>query len=134
VFDDVRAVGGAFDVRWPARLRVLGQVAPVSVDGDDGAQVDGAFSSIVTAPSRVSADADTQVVVAAELATMTLSGRQILTLIPGATLGVGPRSRTVTLRVAGERLAEGELTDVDGELGVRVVAVRRPFMARASAR
>jgi flagellar motor switch/type III secretory pathway protein FliN len=64
--------------------------------------------------------------VVAELARVTLRGDEVLGLGPGAVLRLaGTRGANVALRVGGELWAEGELVDVDGELGVRVTATRR---------
>jgi type III secretion system YscQ/HrcQ family protein len=58
--------------------------------------------------------------VVAEVGRMRLRGDEVMGLVPGAVLTL-PEGRTrVSLRIAGELLAEGELVDVDGELGVRV--------------
>jgi flagellar motor switch/type III secretory pathway protein FliN len=65
--------------------------------------------------------------VVAELGRVTLRGDEVLGLAPGAVLALGRVGASpVSLRVGGELWAEGELVDVDGELGVRVTAVRRP--------
>jgi type III secretion system YscQ/HrcQ family protein len=59
--------------------------------------------------------------VIAEVGRILLRGDEVLGLAPGAVLRLdGARSTRVALRVAGEIWAEGELVDVDGELGVRV--------------
>jgi type III secretion system YscQ/HrcQ family protein len=58
--------------------------------------------------------------VVAEVGRLRLRGDEVMGLVPGAVLTL-PEGRTrVALRIAGELLAEGELVDVDGELGVRV--------------
>jgi flagellar motor switch/type III secretory pathway protein FliN len=58
--------------------------------------------------------------VVAEVGRIRLRGDEVMGLVPGAVLTL-PEGRTrVSLRIAGELLAEGELVDVDGELGVRV--------------
>jgi flagellar motor switch/type III secretory pathway protein FliN len=50
----------------------------------------------------------------------------VLGLAPGAVLTLGgARSALVALRVGGETRAEGELVDVDGDLGVRVTKTFR---------
>jgi flagellar motor switch/type III secretory pathway protein FliN len=64
--------------------------------------------------------------VVAELARITLRGDEVLGLAPGVVLTVAvDRGQAITLRVGAEIWAEGELVDVDGELGVRVTRVLR---------
>lgn len=64
--------------------------------------------------------------VVAELARITLRGDEVLGLAPGVVLTLpGNRRQAIALRVGGEIWAEGELVDVDGELGVRVVRLLR---------
>ncbi len=59
--------------------------------------------------------------VVAELGRITLRGDEILGLAPGVVLGLRvDRASAVSLRVGGELWAEGELVNVEGELGVRV--------------
>jgi flagellar motor switch protein FliM len=59
--------------------------------------------------------------VVAELGRITLRGDEILGLAPGVVLGLRvDRTSAVSLRVGGQLLAEGELVNVEGELGVRV--------------
>lgn len=62
------------------------------------------------------------VVVRVELGTATLTGRQWAELREGDVVVTNSRvADQVTLRVAGHAVAFGELVDVDGELGVRLV-------------
>jgi len=62
--------------------------------------------------------------VIAELGRVTMTGRELLELRPGAVLLVGrPLSGPVDLTVGGRVVARGELVDVEGEIGVRVTAV-----------
>ncbi len=59
--------------------------------------------------------------VVAELGRITLRGDEILGLAPGVVLGLRvDHASAVSLRVGGELWAEGELVNVEGELGVRV--------------
>jgi flagellar motor switch protein FliM len=63
--------------------------------------------------------------VVAEVGRVVLRGAEVAGLGPGAVLALGRAAAApVTLRVGGEVWAEGELCDVDGELGVRVTSVR----------
>jgi flagellar motor switch/type III secretory pathway protein FliN len=78
----------------------------------------GMESSGVTAATVALAAAPIEVV--AEVGRLRLRGEELMGLAPGAVLPL-PEGRTrVSLRIAGELFAEGELVDVDGELGVRV--------------
>jgi flagellar motor switch/type III secretory pathway protein FliN len=64
--------------------------------------------------------------VVAELGRLVLRGEEIAGLGPGAVLTLGRLGASpVALRVGGEVWAEGELVDVEGELGVRVTTLRR---------
>lgn len=59
-----------------------------------------------------------------EIGRITLSGRELLELRPGAVLPVGrPLSGPVDLCAGDRVLARGELVDVEGEIGVRVTEV-----------
>jgi type III secretion system YscQ/HrcQ family protein len=58
--------------------------------------------------------------VVAELARLKLRGEEVLGLVVGTVLTLPGRGNEVSLRVSGELFAQGELVDVDGELGVRV--------------
>jgi len=59
--------------------------------------------------------------VTCELGRVTMTGREVLELRPGAVVPVGrPLSGPVDLVVGGRVVARGELVDVDGEIGVRV--------------
>jgi type III secretion system YscQ/HrcQ family protein len=59
--------------------------------------------------------------VACELGRVTMSGRELLDLRPGAVVPVGrPLAGPVDLTVGGRVVARGELVDIEGEVGVRV--------------
>ncbi|MEN9578015.1 MAG: hypothetical protein RJA70_1024 [Pseudomonadota bacterium] len=65
--------------------------------------------------------ADAPVLVRVEVGSVTMSAREWVTLSPGDVIGMGsPLNQPVVLRVAGHQVAEGELVNIDGELGVRV--------------
>jgi len=59
--------------------------------------------------------------VVCELGRVSMSGRELLELRPGAVIPVGrPLAGPVDLTVGGRVVARGELVDVEGEIGVRV--------------
>lgn len=71
--------------------------------------------------SAAGAVSDAPVVVRVELAAVSLPAQQWAQLRAGDILETGkPLGTEVTLRVAGQALAKGELLNIDGELGVRI--------------
>ena len=74
-----------------------------------------------TDPTTVLAAASIEVV--AELGRISLRGDEVMGLAPGVVLALGARRGRVSLRVGGEAWAEGEIVDIDGELGVRITRV-----------
>ncbi len=99
----------------PGGKIVLGE-ASVPLDHDD------------SRPSEPSEQADltdtlfeAPVVVRVELGTVSLPAKEWALLRPGDVVETGqPLGAEVTLRVAGQALAKGELLNVEGELGVRI--------------
>ena len=84
---------------------------------------DGEKTRIVDAAAVLAA---APIEVVAELGRFVLRGEEIAGLGPGAVLTLGRAGASpVALRVGDEIWAEGELVDVDGELGVRVTTARR---------
>ena len=130
VFDSVRAATFAANASWDCRLRIGGHAADVIVDAAGKVSVDGGFSPLQDEEGKMSAsgsntDATTvlaaaSIEVVAELGRVSLRGDELLGLAPGAVLAVGMGRTGVSLRVGGEVWAEGEIVDIDGELGVRV--------------
>jgi type III secretion system YscQ/HrcQ family protein len=60
--------------------------------------------------------------VVCELGRVTMSGRELLEMSPGAVIPVGrPLAGPVDLTVGGRVVARGELVDVEGEVGVRII-------------
>jgi flagellar motor switch/type III secretory pathway protein FliN len=60
-----------------------------------------------------------------QLGTTRLSLRQLADLAPGAVVPLGrPLAGPFEVRAAGRLIGEGELVDVDGELGVRIVSLQ----------
>jgi flagellar motor switch protein FliN/FliY len=65
--------------------------------------------------------------VTAELGKLTLRGDEVMGLLNGSVLSLGPRRRDpIVLRVAGRAWARGELVTVDDDLGVRITEILRP--------
>jgi flagellar motor switch/type III secretory pathway protein FliN len=130
VFDGVRADRLGVDGRWPGHLVVGDYAAPVTVDADGRVAVDGGYFAINKEDEHMSASGSnvggTTVVnaapveVVAEIGRITLRGDEVLGLAPGAVLALGADRRRIAVRVGGELWADGELVDIDGELGVRV--------------
>jgi flagellar motor switch/type III secretory pathway protein FliN len=74
-----------------------------------------------TTKNVMTAIGDVAVVVRVEIGNATMTAREWSQLRPGDVVGVGARiGDPVTLRVSGHAVAEGELVDVDGEVGVRI--------------
>lgn len=120
---DVRLAAGAF--RADARLDADGGLTvargwrPSSPTAHttrkdvtmDAEKTDPAAATLAAAPVEV----------VAELGRITLRGDEVLGLAPGVVLGLRvDRASAVSLRIAGEPWVEGELVNVEGELGVRV--------------
>jgi flagellar motor switch/type III secretory pathway protein FliN len=146
VFDGVTtaSIGGAID--WTAQLTIGVHAATVRIDPGGAVTVLNDFQLTdapderkvgvlkettmdVSGPTQMAtaALAAAPIEVTAELARLTLRGEEVLGLQPGVVLTVGAeRSRAVVLRAGGELWAEGELVDVEGELGVRVTRLLRP--------
>jgi type III secretion system YscQ/HrcQ family protein len=149
VFDGVGFGAFAPQADWGGRLTMGVHGAPLRIDphgvlvltGDiqltgaaDGRKVgvvkEGKEESMdVTGPTQMAtaALAAAPIEIVAELGRITLRGEEVLGLAPGVVLTVtADRSRAVLLRAGGEIWAEGELCNVDGELGVRVTRLLRP--------
>ena len=66
---------------------------------------------------------DVPVVVRVEIGMVQLPAREWAKLSTGDVLTLGKRiGEHVVLRVAGEEVARGELVEVEGEIGVRIVS------------
>jgi type III secretion system YscQ/HrcQ family protein len=146
VFDGTGAGTVAADVEWTALLTIGGYAAPARIDPGgcvtvvDDFQLTGAAdrrkvgivkegTMDVSGPTEMAtaALAAAPIEVTVELAGLTLRGEELLGLAPGVVLTVAARrDRAVILRAGGEIWAEGELVDVEGELGVRVTRLLRP--------
>lgn len=79
---------------------------------------DAALTMLASAPIEV----------VAELGRMLLRADEVTELRPGSVLNLGPlRPNSVALRVGDRTWAEGELVDVDGQLGVRLTSLTAPL-------
>ena len=145
VFDG-RAFGTlAADADWTAGLVIGASRAPLRIDRGGALAVTGDFQ-LTAAPDRPKVDlvkegsmdvsgptemataalAAAPIEIVAELAQFTMRGDEVLALAPGVVLQVTvDRRQAVVLRAGGEIWAEGELCDVEGELGVRVTRLLR---------
>jgi flagellar motor switch/type III secretory pathway protein FliN len=144
VFDGEPAALDAAASGWPARVAIGDQAAVVDIRGDGSVHLRGDFQRVgsgVASARSEEAEVETRsqrpregtavlaaapVEVIAEVGRLVLRGDEVLGLTTGAVLTLGgARSTLVALRVGGEVWAEGELVDVDGELGVRVTKAFR---------
>lgn len=149
VFDGVDFGAFAPGADWVAQLTIGAHRAPLRIEAQGALVLSGDFqltdsadgrkvgivrqgkenSMDVTGPTQMAtaALAAAPIEIVAELARITLRGEEVLGLAPGVVLTVSAdRSRAVLLRAGGEIWAEGELVNVDGELGVRVTRLLRP--------
>jgi type III secretion protein Q len=111
-----RPPGGIAELRL-GRGRVPVTLAP----GAGGVTVGGVYAR--GAMSDTLAE-DAAVEVSACAGSVTLSVRELIELAPGQVLAMGrPVGGAVELRVGRQVVGRGELVDVDGELGVRVLSV-----------
>jgi flagellar motor switch/type III secretory pathway protein FliN len=135
VFDGVGADAFAVHASWPGRLRIGGFAAALAVgvggeltiaggfSGEQGEEMKMAAADSETDTTEVLASAPVEVV--AELGRITIRGDELLGLGAGAVLALGRGRQNVSLCVAGEVWADGEIVDIDGQLGVRVTRVAR---------
>jgi type III secretion system YscQ/HrcQ family protein len=134
VFDGTAAAAFAADVPWGGRLRIGDHVAEIVVDVSGKVSLAGGFSparkeerhmgvSDSNTDSTTTVLAAASIEVVAELGRITLRGDELLGLAPGAVLALGAQRKGVALRVGGEIWADGEIVDIDGELGVRVTRI-----------
>ena len=113
---DVIVVEGGPSLRLGRGL-IAGALAPAR----DGFIVGGGYAR-GTMYEMIGDDATVEVVACA--GAVSLSIRRVLELAPGQVVALGrPTGGEVELRVGSQRVGRGELVDVDGELGVRVLSV-----------
>jgi flagellar motor switch/type III secretory pathway protein FliN len=129
VFDGVPALVPA--AQWPARLIIGEHRAEVTVAAGGALALAGGFVRAPALDSARGGRGDTTALttlsseIVAELARVRLRGDELVGLQPGRPIVVeGLREGPVVVRVGGRPWAEGELTDVDGELAVRIVRLR----------
>jgi flagellar motor switch/type III secretory pathway protein FliN len=142
VFDGARASSFLPDAPWTGRLRLGDHAAQIAIGGAGELSIVGGFAPLQREEGSMSAsgtdtangasvanvanvDATTvlsaaSIEVVAELGRVSLRGDELLGLAPGAVLALGGRRTGVALRVGGELWADGEIVDIDGELGVRI--------------
>jgi len=146
VFDGLRFATLAPDADWIVELAIGAHRAQLRIDPRGVLALAGDFG-LTAAPDRPKVDvrkegsmnatgptemataalAAAPIEIVAELGRLTLRGEEVLGLVPGVVLAPTiDRRRAVVLRAGGEVWAEGELVDVDGEVGVRVTRLLRP--------
>jgi type III secretion system YscQ/HrcQ family protein len=146
VFDGTGAAAFAAGASFTARLAIGAHGAAARIDPGGGVTLVGDFQLTGAAGGRkvgvakegtmdvsgptemaTAALAAAPIEITAELARLTLRGEELLGLVPGVVLTVpADRRGAIVLRAGGELWAEGELVDVEGELGVRVTRLLRP--------
>ena len=135
VFDGSAVAAFAPDALWRGRVRIGAHAAEVALDASGTLTLVGGFSPLAIEEGNMSAsgsDTDATTVlsaasieVVAEIGRVMLRGDELLGLAPGAVLAMGAGRTTVSLRVGGEVWANGEIVDIDGELGVRVTRLAK---------
>ena len=138
VFEAVPASSFSQATHWPARLTLAagdGPSWPAEIDPTGRVKIVG-NSEMRKQEERMSGSGESEdgsitaalaaapIEVVAELGRITLRGEELAGLAPGAVFTLGGRG-TLVLTAAGERWAEGEIVDVDGQLGVRITRVLR---------
>jgi flagellar motor switch/type III secretory pathway protein FliN len=136
VFEGRQALSPAGE-SWEARLAIGERtdqfVAPIQIAADGTWTFRDRFSRERSAVTEANVDSSDETLigsapieVVAELGRLTLRGDEAMALVPGAVLAVGGSRSQVTLRVGGQAWAEGEIVNVEGRLGVRVIRVFTP--------
>lgn len=113
----LRTISLAADAPRPAGAEEVRRVTKDGDEPDTGREATPALDDLA-------ALGDAAVDVHVEIARLRLPLEELLALRPGALLATGAApGREVTLRVGDRAIARGELVDVDGELGVRLLRV-----------
>jgi len=129
VFDGASASAFVPDAPWNARFRVGPHAADVTIAVDGKLLIGSGFSPLPEEENMSASGSNTDattvlaaasIEVVAEIGRITVRGDELLGLAPGAVLALGKERARVALRVGGEVWADGEIVDIDGELGVRV--------------
>jgi flagellar motor switch/type III secretory pathway protein FliN len=146
VFEGVSAVANGGD--WPCQVWIGGWRAEGRIAADGAVRSLGKFDLVADAsvndmtddddygskgaetgidPAGAALLASAPVEVTAEIGKLTLRGDEVMGLLAGSVLSLGPRRRDpILLRVAGRAWARGELVTVDDDLGVRITEILRP--------
>jgi flagellar motor switch/type III secretory pathway protein FliN len=130
-----RLARGGASLAGPAHLAAPGDDVGVRVDLVEGGRavlrgereplygVEGAMSDEVVGGALVEAIGDVPVVVRVEVGEAVMSARDWASLGPGDVVALGQRvGERVLLRIGGVPVARAELVDIEGEVGVRIVA------------
>lgn len=130
-----RLVRDGATLSGPAHLAAPGDDVGVRVDLVEGGRavlrgereplygVEGAMSDEVGGGALVEAIGDVPVVVRVEVGEAVMSARDWASLGPGDVVALGQRvGERVLLRIGGVPVARAELVDIEGEVGVRIVA------------
>lgn len=145
VFEGVSAV--APDGDWPCQVRIGSWKADGRVRANGDVHSLGKFAYAAKASRQHMTDdpdssnrgsrqmlepegaallASAPVEVTAELGKLTLRGDEVMGLLAGSVLSLGPRRRDpIVLRVGGQPWARGEIVTVDDDLGVRITEILR---------
>jgi flagellar motor switch protein FliN/FliY len=142
VFDQPALPGGQ-DLPWEVELRCGDCVLPARLSADGTLQPRGPLAgheievsmdterNTVPDPSALSDEAarilaSAPVEIVAELGRLRLRGEELVGLLEGGVLSLGPRRPAqIQLRVGGRLWAMGELVAIDEELGVRITELVR---------
>jgi type III secretion system YscQ/HrcQ family protein len=93
--------------------------SPAGADSQHGSEAED--------PSRSDFAVDAPIELQVEVARFSLTLAELQRLRPGDVLATGRRiGEHVKLRIAGQAFAEGELVDIEGELGVRILTFNAP--------
>lgn len=110
---DARLDGDKLEITAPFRL-YQGAQMPTDATSRASAEDGGADQLLRELPVEI----------VCELGRVTMSGRELIELEPGAVIPIArPLSGPVDLTVGGRLVARGELVDVEGDLGVRLTEV-----------
>ncbi|MEO8554384.1 MAG: FliM/FliN family flagellar motor switch protein [Kofleriaceae bacterium] len=116
-----QASGGGTRQGHAAELRVLGGQVGLRVDPTDPLVARVATEYV---PRAMALPEDARVELTVGLGTARMSLRQVMGLAVGEVVPLGrPLAGPFEVRAAGTLIGQGELVDVDGELGVRILSL-----------